>query len=82
MQAYGAAVDRSRASRGEGGVGGVGGAAVVGADLTSASVAAFMQRVLTVDDIHVGEEAAREILAQNDWDVEKSVASCLEGSND
>ena len=54
---------------------------MVGADLTSASVANFMQGVLNLGDIEVGEEAAREILTQNDWDVEKSVASFVEGSN-
>ena len=50
-------------------------------DLTSASVATFMQRV-QLRDITVGEEAAREILTQNDWDVEKSIKSCIETLKD
>ena len=35
-----------------------------------------------IRDIAVGEEVAREILTQNDWDVEKSIKSCTERLND
>ena len=37
-----------------------------------------MQSVLNLGDIEVGEEAAREILTQNDWDVEQSIASFIQ----
>ena len=50
-------------------------------DEASALVRRFVQRV-SLQDIAVGDVAARDLLTRNDWNLEKSITCCIETMQD